>query len=627
MGGAELIEHQAQVGVAAEEGQVVARPLGELARHQRGDRRQRVVAVGEAGGQVADRLDLQLLGAERRLDIDPRRLLRQAEQVGVVVRGAQGRGEQGAAVGGGEARGEEGRRHYIADAQGRGRRPAGAVGAADVEQRMAAEGLGEAAEQHGVQVEVQQLGGVARRLLAEVIGEGADGLVQGHDEQVRGGGVDLIGRLLVALQLLPVAVDPLQRALHHRRGDASEGLEAGLLEFGGVHAAAALDQVVRLVHQQGHAPFVEQGQAVQQAAQVEVVVVVADHHVGPAAQFLAQVIGADAMRQRGFAHAVLVQPLALQRGLARGRQAVVEALGQRAGVAVAGLVRVFAGLVAGDVFEHPQRHRGFLAAQGGQGVQRQAPAGGLGGEEEQAVQRLLGEGLELRKQGAEGLADAGGGLGHQAVAVAGGAVHRLGQLALAAAKLRVGKAQALERLVAQPAMRAFLFGPGDEAAALQLEELTQFIGTAALMKGGFVLAEDVEIDHRQIDLGQAALLAQQPAVDLGLGPVQQPVVLRNARDVAAVGLDLFQAVVVRGIAVGPAAHLQAQVFAGERQLRLVARAAPGDHDGVAAHALLGGRRGGEAQIQVADLGGEFAQRAHRDLVVDGLWAHASAHST
>ncbi|MCY1438329.1 hypothetical protein D9M71_545230 [compost metagenome] len=119
---------------------------------------------------------------------------------------------------------------------------------------------------------------------------------------------------------------------------------------------------MRLVYQQRHAPVVEHGEAVEQGGHVEVVVVVAHHHVGPAAQFLAQVVGADLVGEGDLADLLLGHPAAREDGLAGGGQAVVETLGQRTGITVTGLVRMLAGLVAGDVFQHPQRHLVFLTA-------------------------------------------------------------------------------------------------------------------------------------------------------------------------------------------------------------------------------------------------------------------------
>ena len=88
---------------------------------------------------------------------------------------------------------------------------------------------------------------------------------------------------------------------------------------------------------------------------------------------------------------------------------------------MAGFIGVLAGLVARHMLQHPQRHRLFLAAQGGQGIQGQAPTGCFGGEKEQSIQFLLGKSLQLRKESAEGFANASGGLSHQAVTIARGA--------------------------------------------------------------------------------------------------------------------------------------------------------------------------------------------------------------
>ncbi|MNM88984.1 hypothetical protein D3C81_1012080 [compost metagenome] len=359
---AEAFQRLFQIGVAAEERQIVAGTLGELPGHQCADRAETGVAVLVAGRQVAQCVHLQLLGAERRFHVQPGGAFRQAEQVGVIVRGAQGGGEQRGAVGRFEALGEEGRRHDIAQAQGRLRPPAGAAVHRDVEQRMRPVGLGQAAEQHGVEVEAQQPGIVAGGMVGQVIGDRGDDLLQGGDEQVRHHRVDAVGLFLFLVELVPVAADAIQRAFQRGRAGLAQGVEFALVQFRAVHAAAALDQVVRLVHQQRHAPVVEHGEAVEQGGHVEVVVVVADHHIGPAAQLLAQVVGADLMGEGDFANLLLGHPAPSEDGLPRRRQTVVETLGQRTGVAVAGLVRMLAGLVAGDVFQHPQRHLVFLTA-------------------------------------------------------------------------------------------------------------------------------------------------------------------------------------------------------------------------------------------------------------------------
>jgi len=93
-----------QVVVAAEEGQVVAGPLAVLVGDKVGDGDQRGRAVAEAGGDAARHAHLQLVGLERRRHFAPGGVVRQAEQVGVVTRRAQGGGEQHRAAGAFKAR-------------------------------------------------------------------------------------------------------------------------------------------------------------------------------------------------------------------------------------------------------------------------------------------------------------------------------------------------------------------------------------------------------------------------------------------------------------------------------------------------------------------------------------------
>lgn len=127
---------------------------------------------------------------------------------------------------------------------------------------MRAEAFRQAAEQHGVHVEAEQFTAIAFGLVGKQVGDGADRLAQRGKQQVRRQRVDLIGHLLLAVQLIPVAVDPFQHAFQTLRRIAAHGLEARLIQLGAVHAASALHQVVRFVHQQADAPLVDQGEAV-----------------------------------------------------------------------------------------------------------------------------------------------------------------------------------------------------------------------------------------------------------------------------------------------------------------------------------------------------------------------------
>lgn len=143
-----------------------------------------------------------------------------------------------------------------------------------------------------------------------------------------------------------------------------------------------------------------------------------------------------------------------------------------------------------------------------------------------------------------------------------------------------------------------------------LEKAPEVVGVVMLTDHGLAVAVDVQIDQRHVDRRQLPRLAQQPGVDLGLGPVQLAVIVRLAGEVAAVGLDLFQPVACRVVAIGTAAHPQALVFTLQHHLRLIAGAALGHHPAVPGNTFLGTGRRREAQVEVADLGAEFAQGAH-----------------
>ncbi len=94
--------------------------------------------------------------------------------------------------------------------------------------------------------------------------------------------------------------------------------------------------------------------------------------------------------------------------------------------------------------------------------------------------------------------------------------------------------------------------------------------------------------------------------------------------IPAEGFDFFQAVPRRVVAIGAAAHHEFSVLALQSHFTFVALAAPGADLGVAGDAFQRGGRGCEAQVQIADLGGEFAERAHRDPIAHAM---TSAHCT
>ena len=276
------------------------------------------------------------------------------------------------------------------------------------------------------------------------------------------------------MQGIPLPIDPLQGFFQRLGRGFSHAVEGRLVEAGAVHLPATLHQVVGFVDQHRDVPVIGLGQPEQQRAEIEIVVVVGNHHVGPAGHFLAQVVGADVVCQGDLAQGALVQQAQFAGGLARGGQAIIETLGQRAGLAVAGFVRMFAGLVPGDHFQHPQGWRIGAVEDHLRGVQRQFAPRGFRREEEHLVQLLRRQGLEHREQRADGLADPRGRLGHQAATGADGLEHRFGQMALPRTKVGMGKRQLLRRPIAPFAMGHFLLGPVQEQRAMLFEEQLQF---------------------------------------------------------------------------------------------------------------------------------------------------------
>ena len=169
------------------------------------------------------------------------------------------------------------------------------------------------------------------------------------------------------------------RTQRRRRGRHRRGQRRGA-QFGAEHPARAVDEVVRFVDQQRQPPVERLPQRPQRAVGVERMVDVADQHIAPAQQFLAQVVRADAVAQRDRPLRRRVEPAGADRVGAGRRQPVVEAARQRARVAVAGLVRVFAGLVLGDDRQHAQRTARGGRPQSGQRSHRAGAAGALAGQ-------------------------------------------------------------------------------------------------------------------------------------------------------------------------------------------------------------------------------------------------------
>ena len=178
---------------------------------------------------------------------------------------------------------------------------------------------------------------------------------------------------------------------------------------------------------------------------------------------------------------------------------------------------------------------------------------------------------------------------------------------------------AIERGIARLAVRHLLLRPMQQLAALPFEIGLQILCRPVLAEHDFIARGDVEVDEREVDFVQPLFLAEQPAVDLYLRPVQRAMIAGHALEVALVGLDLLELVEVGVVAVGAAAHEDVAELPGQRDLGLVVRMPARGDDEMAGHALDRGWRRREALVEVADLGCEFAQAAHRDDVAERVF--------
>ena len=395
-----------------------------------------------------------------------------------------------------------------------------------------------------------------------------------------------------------------------------------------------------LVDEQTDPPLLLLAQRVEHGVEIEPVVDVADDDIGPARHFLAQIVRADLVGERGLPQGGAIEPAAFDRRLARGGQAIVETRRQRAGFAVTRLVGMLATLVAGRERQHAQRdgldvtqpaiaRPGIVRfevirfrslavplpdAQGAQRVESQALAGVARRQKEDLVQRLARHRLEHRKQCAQRLADAGRRLQHQPAPGMNRLVDGLRQRTLTLAKPGIRKPQRLQCTIAPSPMGQFLLCPGQKRLTVSVELGAQCLGRAALAQGRFALTDDIEIDERHRQLIQPAFGAQQVAVDLGLRPVQRPLVGRLPGKIATMRLYLFQPIGVGVVAIGTAAYLEVAIGATQGDLPFVALAPPLSDELMTGDTFLCRRRRREAQIEIAALGREFAQRADGDPI-------------
>jgi len=98
-----------------------------------------------------------------------------------------------------------------------------------------------------------------------------------------------------------------------------------------------------------------------------------------------------------------------------------------------------------------------------------------------------------------------------------------------------------QRSVERPVVVGFLLRPCAVALAQPFEMFAQRLARVVFLEHGFLACGEIEIDERDRHLRMPVLLAQHPAVDARLRPVQRAVVAADGVEVAAEGLDLFHA--------------------------------------------------------------------------------------
>ena len=241
-----------------------------------------------------------------------------------------------------ESRRQEVSRDDITDAQGG---PKMRV-LLQVAQRMLSEGLGQTSKMQRIEIEALQRRVERSFRFEHHLGRGVGRRLHGGQQFLGELRQHLVGSRAFLGERSPATPDLAQGFLHRRRRHCPRRFQRGARERTRVHCPRPRDHIVGFVDQHADTPAVRLHQAIQEAADIEIIVVVGNDHIAPACHFTAQVIRADLMRQRHFPQCGAVKHPHAERRTASRRQAVVEPAHQRAGVTVARFVRVLARLVA-----------------------------------------------------------------------------------------------------------------------------------------------------------------------------------------------------------------------------------------------------------------------------------------
>ena len=240
-----------------------------------------------------------------------------------------------------------------------------------------------------------------------------------------------------------------------RRRFGERALERGPREGRAQHAAHAVAQLVRLVHQQADTPERWRGEALEPDDGIEDVVVVAHHDIRPGCG-----IEAEFERAHGVACGDALDHLArgnarFEQRVARRTHAIVVAPGILTAGRIAGHVRIEADVPLGREDDGCGRCRlRFLVPVAIAGdatlerLRRRLLAGGARRQVDDAVERAIADGAQRREHRRRGLAAAGGGFHQQLFAVAKRPVGPAGEAPLAVPELGERERQPAETRVA-----------------------------------------------------------------------------------------------------------------------------------------------------------------------------------
>ncbi len=147
--------------------------------------------------------------------------------------------------------------------------------------------------------------------------------------------------------------------------------------------------------------------------------------------------------------------------------------------------------------------------------------------------------------------------------------------------------------VATGPVNQFLFSPVQKAFALVIEVCLERPCLLGFVQHNFFFAYDIEVHQGKADPRQAQLLAQQPAVNSDLCPVELTMIIRHHAEFAPKRFDFFQLIQGWIKPIGSSTNKQVLILAAETDFHLILRGAARGDNLVSGHAFLRRRCRGE----------------------------------